>query len=488
MGLTAPHLILPAWLLAATLAVLFSAVLALFSRRFGYDVEVIDMPCLTLVGFLVGAGVLYSLGLPSLIRASMNFDAQKVLLAIVVLAGLGARLILFASEPILEDDYQRYLWDGAVTASGHNPYAASPLAVMEGHVQDTYKDLAADAGPVLPRINHKSLTTIYPPVAQAAFALAYLVEPWSLAAWRGVLLAFDLGTLALLVVLLDATGRSRLWCALYWLNPLVLKEVFNSAHMEAVLLPFLLLAMLLAVRQKALLATGALGLAAGAKFWPVLLFPLLARHFRVERRLLAIAAFIFACLFALWLAPMFAGGVTPTTGLVAYLDRWQTNSAHFPAIVGMILSFLDWAGYSEAHAGGLARALIAFTLIVLAAALSYRRTDDANELIARASVLVAALVLLSPAQYPWYTVWMAPFLVFRPYKSFLLLTMLIPLYYALFHFAARGTPEIFTSYVVWAIWVPVWAVLLWEVSSGAFSEEAREHARRRECVTADTSA
>jgi hypothetical protein len=32
----------------------------------------------------------------------------------------------------------------------------------------------------------------------------------------------------------------------------------------------------------------------------------------------------------------------------------------------------------------------------------------------RASLMVAALVLLSPAQFPWYVVWFAPFLAFRP--------------------------------------------------------------------------
>ena len=40
--------------------------------------------------------------------------------------GLAARAILFASEPVLEDDYQRYLWDGAVTAQGLNPMRSRP--------------------------------------------------------------------------------------------------------------------------------------------------------------------------------------------------------------------------------------------------------------------------------------------------------------------------------------------------------------------------
>ena len=86
------------------------------------------MPVLPVTAGLVAAGVLFCLALPPLIRASLSADAQGVpsLTVLIVAMGLAARLALFASEPILEDDYQRYLWDGAVTAAGHNPFAVAP--------------------------------------------------------------------------------------------------------------------------------------------------------------------------------------------------------------------------------------------------------------------------------------------------------------------------------------------------------------------------
>ena len=52
-------------------------------------------------------------------------------------------------------------------------------------------------------------------------------------------------------------------------------------------------------------------------------------------------------------------------------------------------------------------------------------------------------MLLSPAQYPWYYVWFAPFLAFRPWQGFLVLAATVPLYYAFFHLSARGQPEVF---------------------------------------------
>jgi hypothetical protein len=458
--------------LAAVLTTMFSLALTVLSRRFGYDVDVIEMPCLTFVALMVGTGAAYAIGLPRLIGTSIRSGSMEGYLAIALIAGLVARLILFASEPILEDDYNRYLWDGAVTASGYNPYAASPLVVIEGRVPDPPKSLAVDAGPVLPRINHKSLTTIYPPVAQVAFALAHLVAAWSLSAWRAILLVCDIATLGLLILLLDMTGRPRLWCALYWLNPVVLKEVFNSAHMEAVILPFVLLALLLASRHRPVWATGALSFAVGAKFWPALLLPLVLRQLWGKRRRLTIATFVFASLSVFWLAPMLGSGPDKSNGLLAYVEHWQTNSALFPLVAALLSSLSGLVGF-DAHAGGLARVLIAFLLLALSAAASIRRLDGVDDLIARASVVVAALVLLSPAQYPWYSMWLAPFLVFRPYRAFLLLTVLIPLYYASFYFAAREAPEIFNTYVVWVIWVPVWTVLLWDALRPASSDRVR---------------
>ncbi len=48
---------------------------------------------------------------------------------------------------MLEDDYQRYLWDGAVTAAGANPYAVSPQAARALGPATALGRLAVEAGP-----------------------------------------------------------------------------------------------------------------------------------------------------------------------------------------------------------------------------------------------------------------------------------------------------------------------------------------------------
>jgi len=445
--------------------VLLAIVLTVISQRFGYETEVIEMPSLTLAGLLVLAGIGFAIAVPSLIGRSKAASRaqQSALLSVIVSAGLIARLLFFLSEPMLENDYRRYLWDGAVTAHGHNPYAASPLYVIKDGRSGELGLLAIESGETLQRIGHKSLTTIYPPVAQGAFAIAHLIKPWSLSAWRGVLLICDLATLYLLLALLDATARSRLWSVLYWLNPVVLKEVFNSAHMEAIVAPLVLLALLSAGRRRPLLATVILGLAAGAKLWPALLVPLIWRPLLNDWRRLAAAVLIFGTLMVLWLAPMMTGGLGEASGLAAYVELWTTNSAHYPVFEGSIEATLRWAGPANVSAPFAAKGLIGMTLVVLALAQARRPLLGPEDLIARSSLLIAALVLLSPAQYPWYTLWFAPFLVFTPSRAFLLLTATIPLYYTSFHFASREVPEVFTNAVVWVIWVPVWLVAVLDI-------------------------
>ena len=460
------RILMAGWAVLGLLFVAFSIALTAASPLFGYDYEVADMPVFELVAGLVLAGIVFCIALPPLITKSLMAEAAtvRIFTATVIVFGLAARLVLFASEPILEDDYQRYLWDGAVTMSGEDPYAASPQSARQPNAPSAFARLAEAAGPVAERINHPELKTIYPPVAQAAFALAHILKPWSLAAWRTVLLICDVATLSLILLLLAETGRSPLWSALYWWNPLVIKELFNSAHMDAVVLPLVLFALLLVAHGRQVIASTSLAVAAGAKIWPVLLLPLVLRPLVTQNRKLAGAIMIFCGLILLWATPILLSGLDVNSGLTAYLTYWKTNSALFPAIEYAVATFFDAFDLTELAAGRVARVLIALALAGLAFVVGYRPLKNADDLMGRASFLVAALVLLSPAQFPWYTAWFAPFLAFRPWFGFLLLTATAPLYYMYFYFASADEPEVFRQYVVWLIWVPVWAALIFEVA------------------------
>lgn len=457
------------WLAGAAVLIVASAFAASQSHRFSYDYEVIEMPALALAAGLCSAGLVFALLVPLLIRRSvdgrpMPCDAgRRPALLIVIVAGFVARLVLLPSEPMLEDDYQRYLWDGGVTASGLNPFAASPRSAAAADPSTPLGRLAQGSGTIVERIGHAGLKTIYPPVAQAAFALAHGLSPWNLTSWKWVLLGCDAALLALLLVLLAEAGRPLLWCALYWWNPLVLKEVFNSAHMEPVVMVPVMAALLLVVRRRPVVATAMLGIAAGAKVWPLLLVPLAVRPLLTEPKRLLLALGLLAALMALWAWPVIAGGLDNTSGFVAYAEQWRTNSALLPALESAIRLLTSPFAGPEA-AGRLARALLAVTAVAVAVGMAIAPLDGPLSIIRRAGAVCAALVLLSPSQYPWYAIWFLPFLPFLTLRSFLALTALLPVYYVFFHFNARSQPDIFRVWVVWLIWLPAWAALWIDVS------------------------
>lgn len=465
------------WAAAGMSAIAFSGFLAALSPSFATSIDMGQRPIVALVVALVAANAAAMVLLPGLILRAHAIQGRPLAALVwgVVFAGLLARIALFGSQPILENDFQRYLWDGAVTAHGQDPYAYSPATVLSGEGGGALAKLAREGSDTLSRIGHKDLTTIYPPLAQAAFALAHRLAPWSLDGWRLVLLVGDIATLFLLFALLDGAGRSRLWASLYWLNPLVLKEVFNSAHMEAILLPFVLGALVLVWRQRKGFAIAALAMAAGVKLWPVILAPLVARASVWTPGRLSSAALCLCAVIALWLIPMVSTAPGETPGLLAYAQSWQTNSALSPALEGAILALLPQHPDAEVTAARLARVLLAAALAAVILFSVWRPVRNIEDLIARASLIAGALVLLSPAQYPWYLLWYAPFLAFGPALAPRVAMVSVPLYYLSFHFAARDQAEVFTSVVVWMIWLPVWLALLWQLRHQLTANAAATH-------------
>ena len=485
--------LLSTWLLRSAVIIAFAIGLTVSSGAFGTDADLADGRALWLAAGLFCAGLVYVCDLrPAINHASAYASALQILLAMIAVSGLAARVIVLASTPILEDDFQRYLWDGAVTANGFNPYAQSPaeaqaLAENIGGGENGLGGLARNGASVLASVNHPDLKTIYPPVAQGAFALAHTIAPWTLTGWRLVCLAGELATFALLLMLLQSVGRSPLWVALYWWNPLVIKELMNSAHMEAVLIPFVLSAVLLALRQRFVPATVALGLAVGVKVWPLLLAPLLLRPLIDAPRQLFVCCGVLAAMCVAFALPVYIGGLDDTSGFVAYVSVWQTNSAFFPAVSGVIERLFDLVGIDNSKAGSFLRLVIALALAAISIFLAWRPWNDTRDLLTRCVLVCAALVLLSPAQFPWYMTWVLPLVVFYPSFGLLAMTAFVPLYYAAFHFHALGIPSLISAYLVWIIWIPIWTLILREAFRASRKWRNRDEALATPSINVQSS-
>jgi alpha-1,6-mannosyltransferase len=458
------HRVLPLWIVLCGALLGMSLLLPLFGDYFAWERSLASIPALWLTGGLIVAGLIYALLVP-LIRWTLQSRApgNRRLLTLVLLTGLAMRLVMIPSMPALESDFYRYLWDGAVTANGHNPYALAPGSARTVAAPAAIRQLAVEGTLVLDRINHPDLKTIYPPVAQAAFALSYWIEPWSMRAWRLVCLAGECASVVLLLVLLGAVGRSPLWVSLYWLNPLVVKELMNAGHMEAVVLPFVLGAITLVAISRPVLASASLGLAIGAKLWPAMLVPLVLRPLLSSPSRLLMALLVLSGMAVAWVVPPYLGGFGADSGFVAYASRWQANGALFQMLKQLesgLFAAAGWTGW-PAGSSGLAVRLICAT-IVAAVALLLARTPARNtfDFIQRAFVVVLLLFLLSPAQFPWYATWVLIFAPFLPLAGLSALTVLLPLYYVSFFLIARPGVEQWYSWLIWVEWLPIWLVLM----------------------------
>jgi rSAM/selenodomain-associated transferase 1 len=362
----------------------------------------------------------------------------------ILTAGLAMRLICFAAPPRHETDFHRYLWEGALVAQGHNPYLIRP---QDAPGRPALAALTTAGKSTLERVDHPHLTSIYPPVAQATFALAYRLAPFSTVALRAVFLAFDLAVLAWLVLVLRRLGKPLSQVAIYWWNPIVVKEFYLAAHMDAVVIALALAAVTAALWRCRRRAMGLLGIALGAKLWPVVLAPLLLRHVARSWKQWASGALVLGVTGTVLLWPLLASWqLGADAGLHAYAHHWTNNAGMFSVLRWAAHRLIaDWTAAENA-----ARLLAGGLLMSWLGVLLRRPTANDEDFIRRCLWAVGAVFLLSPTQFPWYYTWLLPLLAVTPSWPLLWYTALLPLYHV----------DYDHKWVLWLEHLPVWALLL----------------------------
>jgi len=437
-------------------------ILSFLSDKFSPETGLKERPVLPLVLILIIAGAIY---LFTIVKALRSTNARSKLV-FVLFIGAVLRLTMFFSTPILEDDYNRYLWDGAVTANGMNPYRYSPEEVIQGkNIPEKLTGLAGDSGGIIYRINHPHIRSIYPPVTQALFALSYMIKPWSLFPWRAMLLVFDIAALVLILYSLRLAGLPLIYSIIYWWNPLLVKEIYNSAHLDVIVLPFALGGVILAANTKYTGSMLSLAGGIGVKLWPALLVPLALRPIISNPgRLLRAAAFFVIPVCALFI-PLYLSRPDASSGLIAYGTSWENNDSLFRILIFFSEFFLKIFGYETYQKYYLARVFAAALTILWIIAMTYRKPAG-GDFFRRSLFIIAFVFLVSPTEFPWYYTWLLPFLAIEPRFSLLTLTALLPLYYLRYYFEPRGDIGVFTNVVVWLEFVPVWVLLFIEWKTG----------------------
>jgi hypothetical protein len=188
---------------------------------------------------------------------------RRLPFSLILLSAIALRLISLTGDPLFEDDYYRYMWDGYQTATIGNPYLLPPSHFFDENVPDQFES-------ILSLINYPDVATVYGPFSQWIFALAYHID--AAAVWPLQLLAGIADILVLCA--LYALGASNA-CLLYAWSPLLLKEFSLTAHPDSYAIAGMVLG-ILALHRNHLISCGiALALAFSAKVFAVLVIPFL---------------------------------------------------------------------------------------------------------------------------------------------------------------------------------------------------------------------
>ena len=351
---------------------------------------------------------------------------RRATIGAVLVFGAAMRLGWLGTPLVLDTDALRYLWDGGLVAHGIWPWGAAPSAGVPAALGGA----AAELHGVLP---FAELRSIYPGTAQFAFLLAHWIAPWELLGLRLLMLGAEAAGVVLLAALLRRAGLPVMRAAVWWCCPLLPVVLTNAAHVDALLPPLLLGAVLATLAGRGVLAGGLLGLAAGVKVWPLLLVPLLARWLPAPARFRAAIAFGLAA--GVTLLPLLATATAPDAGLAAYAQGWLVNNAP--------LAWLQ-AAFGPG-VGDVVRPLLGLAGAVVALAVARQAPSQPAALLRGALVVAAATFYLSPAQYPWYAIWFLPFAAALGCRALLLPAVLLPLYYAFFPLHALGLGAVFAQ-------------------------------------------
>lgn len=370
---------------------------------------------------LAAAGIAYLLACREVFRgggacATQAFPRRTVVIGLILAAVWHVEFLRLPAG--VDDDIHRYVWDGRLQRLGYNPYLVVPSDPAVGglHIPETRS------------LNNPDLPSPYPPGAQLFFRAITAIHESTFALKS----AFVLCSFAIVFVLLDVLRRTDHGAQLvltYAWNPLLAIEVAGSGHIDILGALLLVISVAALMRRWRAIAALALGLAVAVKFLPIVLVPLYWKRIRIRDAALAIAVVV------LLYVPFLHDGRIPTGSLGTYVQTFRFNGPVFAALDGLMSPQM--------------RTALA-VLVGLGTAVWLRRA--APEL--RPDVFawpMAVSLFFAPAVFPWYLLWLLPFLTSASTLLLIIWTVSVIPTYVQWHLRALGRP--------WGA-LPGWVMLL----------------------------
>ncbi|MBB5775756.1 glycosyltransferase 87 family protein [Nonomuraea jabiensis] len=332
---------------------------------------------------------------------------------LVIAGGIAVTATGLLAPPATSTDAYRYAWDGRVQAAGVSPYdhapadpALTPLrdrwlfpegADCDG--PDRYPVPSRDGARSCTRINRPAVHTIYPPLAEAYFAVVHRLSPEGSRhkplQIGGALLA--LGTSLVLLIALSPKAPARAawwaWC------PAVPIEAVNNAHVDAFGVLLTVIALITASRHR---VRGGLllGAATAVKLLPAAAAPGMLSGLLAKGGPSG------------WRRAPAALAVLGPALLVVALAYLPYVLASRDSVFGYFFGYLNEEGYSDAGADSRyavlrlilpdSWALPAALAVFAAAALFVLRRGDAHRPWRGALVVTGTAFLVFTPGYSWY--------------------------------------------------------------------------------------
>jgi alpha-1,6-mannosyltransferase len=376
------------------------------------------------IALMLLAGALYLVSVYVVHRYNCGAPALFVILGATVVF----RLFFLPLSPTLSEDVYRYQWEGRVVRAHLNPYSVYPA--MPG--------LSWAQNPEHPVETGKTTPTLYPPISEVVFSWIQTV-----AAYKRLFTAFDLATVALLLVILSAADRPLQHVLFYAWNPAVLIAFSLSGHNDSLAILTLLGATtFLIIGGRGVLSIGFLGLSALSKLFPVFLLPAFLRRSRWSY------AGIFGGVVLLGYLPFLGAGGHLFQGLSDFAAQWEGNDS----LYRLFLAAGNSTRQTQFVSGVLLLLLIVYVL------------KSRMDFFGSGLAILAGLLFLSPNAFPWYFTWIVPFLCFCPSPALLLLTVTCVLGYSPVIVYAAGGPFLNSPLMQVLEYLPVFALLGYEVA------------------------
>jgi hypothetical protein len=323
---------------------------------------------------LVVAAVTYLACIRELSRTP-KFPRQVIFVCLAL--SLFWRIPFFLIPAGPQDDLHRYVWDGRVQRLGYNPYTAVPgdSALASLHSAETGE------------MNNPDVSSPYPAGAQLFFRGVTAIQE-STFAFKVALIGCDVAIILVLPGVLRRSGQGEHWVLAYAWHPLVATEVAGGGHIDILGLLLLVISVAALGRRWRALAAVAFGLAVAVKFLPIVLTPLYWRLVRMRDALLAV--FLVGLLYV----PYLEHGRIPTGSLGTFVQRFRFND---PAFAG-----LEHVVSPRAVVG------LAVSLGLLTAAWLRSRQQESGW--SPWAWPMGVSLAFAPVLYPWYLLWLVPFL------------------------------------------------------------------------------